>query len=129
MPSASENRKHTRLPIEVRAELILGGRRKTACVTRNLSFGGAYVLAETNPGAQPGESCDLLIVLQDAPDRLEIHLSCEVVHSADTGIGLRFLGIAADHYQDFRYLMINNSDDPDSLQEELLHNPGLEVNF
>ncbi len=120
-----ENRKHTRLPIHVRAELLLAEHRTYHGNTLNISFGGAYVQLPWRHDIHPNEACHLTLVLQDAPERTTIDIKCEVAHAENNGIGLRFLGIAVDSYHDFRQLMINHSPDPELLLEELRNHPGL----
>jgi len=120
-----ENRKHTRLPIHVRAELQLAGHRTHRGTTLNISFGGACVQLPGRYDIHPGEACHLTLVLQDEPERTTIDIRCEVAHAENNDLGLHFLGITVDTYQDFRQLMINHSPDPELLLEELRNNPGL----
>ena len=127
MPSVSEDRKHTRLVIEVPARLNWGNHGSADGVTGNISFGGVYVVLQNRIDVRAGDTCQLHLVLQGEPEPIEIQLECNIVHISATGLGLKFLGIDAANYQDFRFLMINNSDDPEKLLEELSHNPGLEV--
>jgi len=127
MGSEKDKRKHTRLAIKIPAKLTFGNDCAVEGMTHNLSFGGAYIALRDSADAHSGDACQLSLVLQGGPDPIEIQLTCEVVHVIGTGLGIRFLGIDATHYQDFQFLMINNSDDPEKLLEELSHNPGLEI--
>jgi hypothetical protein len=42
-------------------------------------------------------------------------------------VGLEFQAIFAEDYNDFVYLMVNNSPDPDELLEEISRNPGIKI--
>jgi len=127
VPSVTEDRKHTRLVIELPVKLSRENRGSVDGMTRNISFGGVYVVLGERVDTCSGDACQLRLVLQGEPEPIEIQLKCKVVHASGTGLGLKFLGIDASDYQDFQFLMINNSDDPEKLLEELSHNPGLEV--
>jgi len=127
MGSERDKRKHTRLTIEVPAKVVLGNGCTLEGVTRNISFGGVYIAFADGIDTHTGDACQLSLVLQGGPDPIEIQLKCEVIHATANGLGIRFLGIDAAHYQDFQYLMINNSDEPEKLLEELRHDPGLEI--
>jgi len=120
-----ENRKHTRLPIHIQAELHFAEHRIYHGTTLNISFGGAYVQLPGHHDIHPNDICHLTLVLQDGPERTTIDIRCEVAHAENNGLGLRFRGITVDTYQDFMQLMINHSPDPELLLEELRNHPGL----
>jgi c-di-GMP-binding flagellar brake protein YcgR len=124
-----ENRKHMRLPIEVAAELSISDKTKQPCETKNISFGGMSVNSKDPLKVAPGDEYNITLLLQEKPEEINIKFKCTVVHTSSDKkeIGLKFININGENYQDFKSLMINHSPDQDSLLDELNENPGLDT--
>lgn len=126
-----ENRKHTRLPIEIEVDVAVKLELPDGSLqcgkTKNISFGGVYVNLEKQLNIQPGNKCNITLVLKDKPRRIDIKFQCIVVHVNKDGIGLRFICIDGENYENFKYLMINHSPEPKLLLDELSKNPGLDI--
>ena len=121
-----EHRKHTRLPLELVAEIKLANGTIYKGVTKNISFGGVFFRISGFTGLKEGDRCIFAIILREEADRLSIDFSIEVVHIQNSGMGLRFISInGADAYTHFKNLMVMNSPDPDKLLEELELHPGI----
>ena len=121
-----EHRKHTRLPLELTAEIKLSNGVVYKGETKNISFGGIFFKTSDSTEIKQGERCNFSIILQEEIGRLAIDFDCEVIHIQSSGIGLRLISInGADAYNHFKNLMVMNSPDPDKLLEELELHPGL----
>lgn len=117
------NRKHTRLPIKVMAELLFDDLRLYHGTTQNLSFGGAYIQLATQHDVPPENYCQLTLVLREKPERTAIQIKCEVVHADKNGVGLRIHAINIDDYKDFKQLLLSHTPAPIVLLDELRNNP------
>lgn len=122
-----ENRKHTRLSIEVAIEINIPDGTLHYGKTKNISFGGMYVNIEKQLNIKHGDKCSITLVLQDQPDKVDIKFQCKTVHLNKKGIGFKFISINAEDYQDFKYLMINHSPEPQLLLDELSKHPGIDI--
>jgi hypothetical protein len=121
-----EQRKHTRILLELPAEIKSSNGVVHKGGTVNISFGGVFFEASNLSDITPGEKCDFSIILTEGVERLSIGFDCEVIHLQKSGIGLKFDAInGADAYNHFKNLMVMNSPDPDKLLEELEVYPGL----
>lgn len=120
-----DKRKQTRIPLEIKAELIMLDGSRHAGMTKNLSFGGAFVGFERQPEAYLDSTCTLILFLDEDASGNQIRYTCRIVHHNIGGIGLQFRSIDIDSYDHFKSLMINNSPEPELLMEELNKNPGL----
>lgn len=121
-----ENRKHTRLPLQLTAEITLSNGTLYRGITKNISFGGIFFKISGSTRLKRGEQCHFSIILQEGSERLSIDFNSEVVHTRRSGVGLRFISIeGADAYNHFKNLMVMNSPDPDTLLEELERHPGI----
>ncbi|CAN2041437.1 PilZ domain-containing protein [Candidatus Magnetomoraceae bacterium gMMP-15] len=121
-----ENRKHTRLPLELPAEIKLSNGAIYKGGIKNISFGGVFLDMPDLTELKQGNKCKLSVILQEELKRLSIDFDCEVIHVQSSGIGLRFIAInGTEAYNHFKNLMVMNSPDPDQLLEELERHPGL----
>lgn len=122
-----EKRKYTRLPININTELVTHDGEVHSCTSENLSFGGAMLKLPENSRLKIGDTCEVSLVLQEQPQRLAIRFQCKVVNSRNNTLNLQFTGVFAENYKDFVYLMVNESDNPEVLMEEMSRNPGYEI--
>lgn len=121
-----DHRKHTRIPLELTAEIKSSNGVVYKGGTKNISFGGIFFKISDLTELKQGESCNFSIILQEEISRLAIDFNCEVVHIQSSSLGLRFISInGTDAYNHFKNLMVMNSPEPDKLLEELELHPGL----
>ncbi|MGD8559234.1 MAG: PilZ domain-containing protein [Gammaproteobacteria bacterium] len=125
--SITENRKHQRLPIEVSATLKLADGTEYHGNTVNICFSGAFVALSDSQKLHSYERCLLTLRLQDGDEPMLLNFKCKIRHSKPNGVGVEFRAIFAEDYNDFVYLMVNNSPDPDGLLEEVSQNPGIKI--
>ncbi|MGD8570664.1 MAG: PilZ domain-containing protein [Gammaproteobacteria bacterium] len=125
--SITDNRKHQRLPIEVRATVKLADGTEYKGQSVNISFSGAFVEVADTQSLRAANTCRLTLHLQDGSEPILLNFKCKIRHVKSHGIGIEFRAIFAEDYNDFVYLMVNNSPDPDGLLEEVSRNPGIRI--
>jgi c-di-GMP-binding flagellar brake protein YcgR len=122
-----EQRKHTRLEIVIQAEIKTASRQKYIGKSKNISFGGAFIILEETPDLRKNEKVDLIFKLSGGDNPIKVEIQCLLVHLYRKGMGLQFSKISSDDYIHFKNLMVYNSDEPDILSEELKNHPGIMV--
>ena len=125
--SITENRKHQRLVIEISATITLPDGTQYNGKTTNISFSGAFVEIAAPRGLRRGDRCLLTLRLQEGSEPMLLNFKCKIRHAKPHGAGIEFRAIFAEDYNDFVYLMVNHSPDPDGLLEEVSRNPGIKI--
>lgn len=125
--SITENRKHQRLPIEVPAVIKTADGAEHGGKTTNISFSGSFVELTDTGSLHAGDRCLLTLRLQEGTDPMLLNFKCRIRHIKSHGVGIEFRAIFAEDYNDFVYLMVNNSPDPDGLLDEVSQNPGIRI--
>lgn len=120
-------RKHTRIPLELDAELRLDDSGTVNGKIKNMSFSGVYMRCINPEGIPVGRNGLLKIILQAEPHPHIINIRCRIIRTDESGAGIRFINIDIRGYQLFKNLMIYNSADPDKLLAELDKHPGLDI--
>lgn len=123
-----ERREYTRIKTEIRSELHLCTGDVITGVTRDLSFGGAYLDCDEPIGFDrereiEDKDCRLFMQLNLNGDKREAKMVCHVVGSDKTRAGLRFIKADLDDYHLFRDFMLANTNDPEKLKEEIYRCP------
>jgi len=129
-PKATEyvdKRKHQRLEIQVPATISIGESVAYTGTTKNISFSGSYVQCDQDSVPDIGTSCIVKMTLQEGDEPTTIKFKARVKHYKQSSVGLEFQAIFAEDYNDFVYLMVNNSPNPDELLEEISRNPGIKI--
>lgn len=122
-----DKRKHQRLEIVVAATITVGESKKYFGTTKNISFSGAYINLDQETLPEIGTSCIVTLTLQEGEEPVTIKFKSRVKHHKGSKIGLEFQAIFSEDYNDFVYLMVNNSPDPDALLDEISRNPGIKI--
>jgi len=122
-------RKHTRLALEVKAIITLTNDHCFEGLTKDMSFGGAFVnLDSSSEGQIPvGEECELELQLGAAGKPLKVIIESRVVRAGNGGIGLEFCATTIEGYWHFKNLMVYNSPEAETLLTELETHPGLVI--
>lgn len=121
-----EQRKHTRIPVNINAELQVS-KEIYKGKTKNISFSGVFIYCSNSANITIGETCYLKLILQPEPHPNTITLHCKVVRTDESGVGVKLNSVDMQGYLKFKNLMVYNSPAPDKLLDELGKNPGLEV--
>lgn len=126
--ASSEKRKHTRLPVAVKAEIQLENGKICPGVTKNISFSGILAEIQKAEEVREGDLCNLTIFLADGQKGPAIEFECKVVHKEKSNLGFKYIAIIdVESYMHFKNLMVSNSNEPEMLIQELKQNPGIIV--
>ena len=124
-----EQRNYTRLPIDVIVEIHLTDSTRLYGETADISLDGAFVILIPPPGINIGDSCRLELIIKTEEGWVRVAFECTIAHNKDDGIGLQFTGADTPHHESFLKLLVEGSDDVDSLLDELSRNPRKEFQF
>ncbi len=124
--ASNEKRKHTRLPIAIRAEIMLENGKICPGVTRNISFSGILAEMQKAEEVREGDLCNLTIFLAGRQKEPSIEFECKVVRKEKADIGFKYIAIIdVESYNHFKNLMVSNSKEPEQLLQELKITPGI----
>jgi len=119
-----EKRKHTRIPLEIEAN-IKYAEKSLKGKTKNISFGGVYIELKDISCFTPEDICDVTLILKNEMS-VNISFKCKIIHIFESGMGMQFKSIEGiDCYEHFKNLMVFNSKEPEKLLEELEKHPGI----
>lgn len=122
-----DKRKHQRLEITVAATINVGDTVKYKGNTKNISFSGAYIEMAEDTIPEIGSNCIVTLTLQEGEEPVTIKFKARVKHHKENKVGFEFQAIFSEDYNDFVYLMVNHSPNPDALLEEISRNPGIKI--
>ncbi len=123
MPSFAHPREFSRVPIRMRAELIVGRQVIVCNETRDISARGAFVRTKTR--LPVGTECEIHLELGAPPTILRVHTVGRIVRSDQDGLGLRFDSMDVESFQHLRNLVLYNSSTPERVQQEFESHIGL----
>lgn len=128
MDAAKNQRKHSRLRLQLSAFLRLPDGREVRGQTRNISFGGAALtLDEAFPGTLDDRVTLGLLLDQGAPPVIA-SIICDVRRLPETHqVCVQYVATDLESYDHVRNIMLFNADNPDLLLEELTKHPGLAI--
>ncbi len=112
-------RKFTRLPLDVIVEIKLEDGDRLYGETADISLNGAFVLLVPPLGIQPGQPCNLELIIKTEEGWVRAAFSCTIAHSKANGIGLQFTSADTPHHESFLKLLIDGSDNIDQMLDEL----------
>ncbi|MCK5231985.1 MAG: PilZ domain-containing protein [Desulfobulbaceae bacterium] len=121
----TDRRKHTRIPIELEAELTFPDGSAFHGTTKNLSFCGAFVSCDELIAMPKQGDCVLKLILGAEKESASIKITAQIVRSNKNGVGVMFSSITIEDYNHLKKLMVFNSSDPETLIDELERYPGL----
>ena len=113
-----ERRKNTRVPFQTTADVVIGDKHYSNCATENLSVKGISVLGIT--GHALGETCDLSLALSGSTSQLRLTVKAKIVRMEADRIGLHFIEIDLDSFYHLKNIVYYNSEDPDTIEQELI---------
>jgi hypothetical protein len=124
-----ENRKYTRLPLDVMVELHLTDGTILYGETTDISLDGAFINISPPDNARQGESCKLVLIINSEEGWVRVEFHSIIAHKQDEGIGVRFESANAAHHESFLKLLIDGAKDIEQILHELSQNPGKEFGF
>ncbi|MHB8789051.1 MAG: PilZ domain-containing protein [Desulfobulbaceae bacterium] len=118
-----DNRRFSRIPFRVKAQLRIDDQTYSVSELSNLSVGGCLLpLAVELP---PGTACLLKIMLEGTTEEMRVRVEGEVVRTTPEGVALRFLRIEPDSLFHLQNIILYNAPDADAIEHELARHPGL----
>ena len=124
-----ENRKYTRLPLDIMVELHLADGTRLYGETADISLDGAFVNLTPPNGIQQGQKCRLELIIKSEDGWVRVEFDSNIAHSQDSGIGIQFETAKAAHHESFLKLFIDGNHDVDKLLEELSQFPRNEFRY
>jgi len=122
-----DNRKHQRLSVELPVAIRFEDGTEVKGISKNISFSGSFIQHDPRSQIAVNTSCTVTFILQDGSEPMMIKFKANIVHANQDGVGVEFKAIFAEDYNEFVYLMVNNSPDPDGLLEEVSRHPGIKI--
>ncbi len=113
-----ERRKNTRVPFQTTADLVFSDRRYSQCATENLSIKGISVLGIS--GHTLGDICDVSLALSGSTSHLRLAMKGKIVRVDANGIALHFTEIDLDSFYHLKNIIYYNSENPDTIEQELM---------
>ncbi|HEC20783.1 MAG TPA: PilZ domain-containing protein [Gammaproteobacteria bacterium] len=125
----TDNRKYTRLPLDVIVEIKLQDGSRLYGETADISLDGAFVMLIPPPGVTAGQPCDLELIIKAEEGWVRVAFRCSIAHSKNDGIGLQFETANTPHHESFIKLLVEGSSNIDQMLEELSRHPRKEFQF
>jgi len=123
------NRKYTRLPIDVMVELRLADSQPYYGETADVSIDGAFISLTPPSGLHSGQPCHLDLILKTDDGWVRVAFNGTIAHIRDHGLGVQFDIADINHHEAFLKLLINGTEDIDRMLEELGNHPRAEFRF
>lgn len=115
-----DNRKYTRLPIDVMTELRIGDSDVTHYgETADISIDGAFITMPIPQGVDAGQGCRLDLVIKTDDGWVRVGFTGTIAHVRDEGLGVQFDMADMAHHESFLRLIMEGSSDMDQLLTEL----------
>ncbi len=118
----SERRRFVRIPFDVGAELETDRVYRTDKIL-NLSIGGCLLPIDAH--LESGIECRVRIIMLGASSELSIEVKGVVIRCEDGSAAIRFTEIGPDSLFHLQNIILYNSEDTGSIEEELGRHPGL----
>lgn len=113
-----ERRKNTRVAFQTTADVVFSDKTYSQCATENLSVKGVSVLGIT--GHVMGETCDLSLALNGSTSQLRLTMKGKIVRVDADRIALQFVETDLDSFYHLKNIVYYNSEDPDTIEQELI---------
>ncbi len=121
------HRKHTRILLEIEAQIRFPDGKTFNGATKNISFGGCYFNCNELVGQRKKGSCLVELIPHADASGIAISIKSTILRLDGDGAGIKFHSIDIHDYHHFRNIMTYNSPDPNAIMDELEKNPGLIV--
>ncbi len=120
---SDENRRFTRVPFKVNAEITANDVTYNSNEISNLSVGGCLIPVSAE--LDPGTPCRIKIFLEGTSDELSVRIKGEIVR-ADSGFtAIKFTRIDPESLFHLQNIIRYNSPDADMVEGEINKHPGL----
>ena len=124
MKPENEKREFVRVPFVIGTTVRTSDRTIWSSNTLDVSMSGLRVeTKETVP--REGTFCEVEIVLVEAPKPVIIEARGSIVRSKPGTLAVQFSEVDVDSYEHLRQLILNNSEDPERVEQEFLSHRGI----
>jgi hypothetical protein len=123
MATQDNNRRFTRVDINVEVRVKTDRSVQIGGQARNLSLNGVYVVTYQ---CLPVETeCEVVLVLQKYPTPRQIHAEGIVCRVTDGGMAIEFTAITPDNLAQLQHLIRYNAEDSEAIEEEISQSAGI----
>ncbi len=120
---SDEKRRFTRVQFRVQAEITANDIKYTTDQIRNLSIGGCLLPIKADFSV--GSECMLKILMSGASSELTLEVEGEVIRCDQEMVAIKFTGIDPDSLLHLHNIVLYNSSDAQSIEDEIQRHPGL----
>lgn len=120
---SDEKRRFTRVQFRVQAEITINDVKYTTDQIKNLSIGGC--LLPINADLNAGSECILKILMSGASSELTLEVAGKIIRCDQGEAAIKFTGIDPDSLMHLHNIVLYNSSDAQSVEEEIQRHPGL----
>ncbi len=120
---SDEKRRFTRVQFRVQAEITVNDVKYTTDQIKNLGIGGCLLPIKADLNA--GSECTLKILMSGASSELTLEIEGEIIRCDQEMMAIKFTGIDPDSLMHLHNIVLYNSSDAQSVEEEIQRNPGL----
>jgi hypothetical protein len=113
----NEKRGFVRVPFSIGTTIRTNDRTIWSSNTLDVSMNGLRVATTENVPPE-GTSCEVEIVLAEAPDPVIIEARGTIVRSEPGTLAVHFSEIDIDSYEHLQQLILNNTEDPERAEKE-----------
>ena len=100
---ACNRRREPRVPMRLEMELHAPGAEPLRGATRDLSLGGAFLAADAR--LPEGTDCAVMLLLEGGRRPIRLALKGRVARHAEGGMGIAFIAMDAQCYENLAYLV------------------------
>lgn len=112
-----DRRGFTRIPFHTEAEVRVGDQVHRSSDGIDVSMSGLRITTAGPPPAE-GALCNVKITLKASENWLLIEAKGAVIRSEPGDVAVRFTELDLDSYQHLKQLILNNTDEPERVEQE-----------
>ena len=120
---SDENRRFTRVPFKVNAEITANEETYHSNEISNLSVGGCLIPVSVE--LDPGTPCRIKIFREGTSDELSVRIEGEIVRADSSFTAVKFTRIDPESLFHLQNIIRYNSPDADMVEGEINKHPGL----
>jgi len=120
---SNQNRKFSRVPFKVKAELTVNKAIYIVEKITNLSIGGCLLPIKTDIAA--GTICHLKILLNGPDNLMHVNIDGEIKRCTFDAVAVKFTRIDPDSFFHLQNIVRFNSINSDVIEKEIIEHPGI----
>ncbi len=120
---SDEKRRFTRVRFRVQAEITVNETTYATDQIKDLSIGGC--LLPINSDLNAGSECIVKILMSGASSELTLQVEGKIIRCDQGTVAIKFTGIDPDSLLHLQNIVLYNSSNVQSVEEEIQRNPGI----